>query len=69
VPIARRDGLVRVLGRRFSLALDTWIVMHEDLRNSARCRVTFEALAEGLRAHLAQGAGASDSDGSRQVRP
>ncbi len=54
VPIARREGLVRVLARRFRLSLDTWIVMHEDLRNSARCRVTFDALAEGLRAHLAQ---------------
>ena len=56
VPIARREGLERVLARRFSLALDTWIVMHEDLRNSARCRVTFEALVEGLRAHLAHAA-------------
>lgn len=58
VPIARREGLVRVLARRFSLALDTWIVMHEDLRNSPRCHVTFEALVQGLRAHLAQAAGA-----------
>jgi hypothetical protein len=26
--------------------------MHEDLRNSPRCRVTFEALVEGLRRHV-----------------
>jgi DNA-binding transcriptional LysR family regulator len=53
VPIGRRDGLVRVLARQFSLPLDTWIVMHEDLRTSPRCRVTFDALVEGLRAHVA----------------
>jgi len=53
VPIGRREGLVRVLARQFSLPLDTWIVMHEDLRTSPRCRVTFDALVEGLRAHVA----------------
>src|SRR5215468_1819232 len=53
VPIARRDGLVRVLAKQFSLPLDTWIVMHQDLRTSPRCRVTFDALVEGLRGHIA----------------
>jgi DNA-binding transcriptional LysR family regulator len=53
VPIGRRDGLVRVLVRQFSMPLDTWIVMHEDLRQSPRCRVTFDALVEGLRTHIA----------------
>jgi len=53
VPIGRRDGLVRVLAKQFSLPLDTWIAMHEDLRNSPRCRVTFDALVEGLRDHVA----------------
>lgn len=52
-PIARRDeALVRVLPKQFSLPLETWITMHEDLRNSPRCRVTFEALAQGLRHHV-----------------
>jgi DNA-binding transcriptional LysR family regulator len=55
VPIGRRDGLVRVLARQVSLPLDTWIAMHEDLRNSPRCRVTFDALVDGLRVHLATG--------------
>jgi DNA-binding transcriptional LysR family regulator len=55
VPIGRREGLVRVLARQFSLPLDTWIAMHEDLRNSPRCRVTFDALVDGLRVHLAAG--------------
>jgi len=57
VPIARRDGLVRVLRKQFSLQLDTWIAMHQDLRNSPRCRVTFDALVEGLQEHVA---GATD---------
>jgi DNA-binding transcriptional LysR family regulator len=53
VPIGRRDGLVRVLVKQFSLPLDTWIAMHEDLRHSPRCRVTFDALVTGLREHVA----------------
>ena len=53
VPIARRDGLVRVLVKQFSLPLDTWVAMHEDLRNTLRCRVTFDALVEALREHIA----------------
>lgn len=52
VPIGRREGLIRVLPRQYSLPLDTWIVMHQDLRASPRCRVTFDALVEGLRAHV-----------------
>ena len=51
--IARRDeAIVRVLPKQVSLPLETWITMHEDLRNSPRCRVTFEALVEGLQRHI-----------------
>jgi DNA-binding transcriptional LysR family regulator len=51
--IARRDeAIVRVLPKQVSLPLETWITMHADLRNSPRCRVTFEALAEGLQRHV-----------------
>jgi hypothetical protein len=51
--IARRDeAIVRVLPKQFSLPLDTWITMHEDLRNSPRCRVTFDALVKGLQLHI-----------------
>jgi DNA-binding transcriptional LysR family regulator len=47
--IARRDGqLVRILPKQFAMPLETWITMHKDLRNSPRCRVTFDALVEGL---------------------
>jgi DNA-binding transcriptional LysR family regulator len=51
--IARRDeALVRVLPRHMSLPLETWITMHEDLRKSPRCKVTFEALVEALQRHI-----------------
>ncbi len=49
---ARNKALVRVLAGSFSLAMDTWVVMHEDLRDSARCAVTFAAIAEGLKAYI-----------------
>jgi len=52
VPLAARTpGLVRVLPRQFTLPLDTWIAMHEDLRHSPRCAVTFAALAAGIAAY------------------
>lgn len=52
VPLARRDDkLMRVLPKMISLALETWVTMHEDLRGSPRCRVTFDALVEGLLAY------------------
>ena len=54
-PLARRDArLQRILPEQFRLYLDTWVVMHEDLRNSARCRVTFDALVAGLQHYIAQ---------------
>ena len=49
VPIARRDpALVRVLAGIVDLPLELWIVMHEHLKRSRRCRVVFDALVEGL---------------------
>jgi DNA-binding transcriptional LysR family regulator len=51
--IARRDeALVRLFPRQFSLPLDTWITMHEDLRNSPRCRVAFDTLVKGLQQYV-----------------
>ena len=53
VPIARRDdALIRVLAKHFSLQLETWVTMHEDLRNSPRCRATFDALVAGLQQYI-----------------
>jgi DNA-binding transcriptional LysR family regulator len=55
--IARRDdALVRILPKQFSLPLETWVTMHEDLRNSPRCRVTFDALVKGLQRHVSSAA-------------
>jgi DNA-binding transcriptional LysR family regulator len=53
VPLAAKDkALVRLLRSQFSLTMDTWVAMHEDLRASARCSVTFAALAAGLAAYI-----------------
>ncbi|HTN67631.1 MAG TPA: LysR family transcriptional regulator [Burkholderiaceae bacterium] len=60
VGLARRDAaLVRVLPELFSLRLDTWLAMHEDLRDSPRCSVTFAALGAGLTEYIS---GAPDPD-------
>lgn len=45
---ARDPNLVRVLADSFSLSLDTWLAMHEDLRDSPRCAVTFAAIVAGI---------------------
>ncbi|WP_377296596.1 LysR family transcriptional regulator [Rhizobium sp. SGZ-381] len=48
VKLAQRDpNMVRLLPE-FSLSLDTWVAMHENLRQSPRCRATFDALCDGL---------------------
>lgn len=49
VGLARRDpDLVRLFADDVAPVLDTWLAMHEDLRDSPRCRVVFDALAAGL---------------------
>src|SRR5690606_22429352 len=54
VALARRHaGLAQVLPEHFAFQLDTWVTMHEGLRTSLRCRVTFDALVECLQAHIA----------------
>lgn len=45
--------LVRVLPEAFDLPLEIWIVMHEDLRTSARCRVVFDMLVEEMLRYVA----------------
>ncbi len=45
-------GLVRVLPDAFAVALPVWVVMHEDLRASPRCRAVFDALVAGLAAQI-----------------
>ena len=53
VKLAKQDArLQRVLPEAFALKLDTWVTMHEDLRNSPRCRATFDALVAGLQRYV-----------------
>ncbi len=53
IGIARRDPeLVRILPEAFAVPLETWLVMHEDLRASTRVRRAFDHIADGLRAYL-----------------
>ncbi|MEO6104143.1 MAG: LysR family transcriptional regulator [Pseudoxanthomonas sp.] len=52
VAIAMRSTMLqRVLPDQVSIPLDTWLTMHEDLRNSSRCKVVFDALVHGLLEH------------------
>lgn len=47
--LAERDkNLVRLLPQAFALNLDTWLVMHEDLKASRRTRTVFDYLASAL---------------------
>jgi DNA-binding transcriptional LysR family regulator len=53
VPLAARDPqLVHLLADDLALGLDTWLTMHEDLRNTPRCKVTFDALLVGLQSYM-----------------
>ncbi|WCM26573.1 LysR family transcriptional regulator [Sphingomonas sp. QA11] len=53
VPLAARDpALVRLLPDTFNIDLDTWVVMHEDMRGVARIKTTFDYLAGGLTDYL-----------------
>lgn len=53
VRVAQLDpALVRVLAHPFKPRLTSWLTMHEDLRNSPRCKVTFEALLSGLEQYV-----------------
>lgn len=49
LPLARREPVLeRVLADQFTWPLETWVAMHEDLRQNAACRVVFDALVAGL---------------------
>ncbi len=50
---ARNPDLVHLLPGSIPLGLETWLAMHEDLRNSPRCKATFDALLLGLQNYIA----------------
>jgi DNA-binding transcriptional LysR family regulator len=53
VKLAARDpGLVRLFETEFELPLETFVVMHENLKTTPRCRVAFDVLVEGLLAYV-----------------
>jgi DNA-binding transcriptional LysR family regulator len=55
VGLANRDpSLVRLLADELEIKLDMWIAMHEDLKETRRCRLVFDALAEGLSSYVKQ---------------
>jgi DNA-binding transcriptional LysR family regulator len=57
VKLARDIGdLMQLFVDEFALPLPTWIVMHEDLKDSPRCRVTFDVLVRGLTAYIGSSA-------------
>ncbi len=49
---AREPKLVHLLPESWSLGLETWLTMHEDLRNNPRCKVTFDAVLRGLQDYI-----------------
>ncbi len=49
----REIDLVPVLPGAFRFELDTWLVMHKDLRNTRRMRLLFDHLVESLTAYAA----------------
>lgn len=56
---ARDPQLVHLLPDSFTLGLETWLTMHEDLRNTPRCKVAFDALLQGLQAYMGHEAAAA----------
>jgi DNA-binding transcriptional LysR family regulator len=48
VGLARRDPALVRLFPELAINMDTWVVMHEDLRRSAPARALFGHLAEAL---------------------
>jgi DNA-binding transcriptional LysR family regulator len=49
---ARDSQLVHLLPDVLPMSLETWLTMHEDLRNNPRCKVTFDALLQGLQNYM-----------------
>lgn len=53
VPLAERDGLVRIWpGRERTPHYEVWLVTHQDLRHTARIRAMIDKIAEAFDARL-----------------
>ncbi|WP_211453189.1 LysR family transcriptional regulator [Collimonas antrihumi] len=52
--VKRNPELLPVLPQAVTSELETWIVMHEDLRSSERCRIVFDALVSGVSRYIAE---------------
>lgn len=50
--LARREPRLHRVLPELTMTLDTWLVMHEDMRHNAACRSVFDMLAEGLAAYI-----------------
>lgn len=58
--IGRRDpALVQLFADSFTLNMDTWVVMHEDLRRSTRTRALYDHLATAMSDYTQQHARAA----------
>ncbi|WP_044561767.1 LysR substrate-binding domain-containing protein, partial [Azospirillum sp. B4] len=56
VGLGRRDpDLVHLLPGTLGFDLDTWLVMHPDLKSIRRVRLLYDHLAEGLSAYIRNG--------------
>ena len=51
--LGRRDKLVPILPGALGFQLETWVVMHQDLKSTRRMRLMFDHLVEHLRAYIA----------------
>lgn len=50
--LARREPRLRRVLPELTMTLDTWLVMHEDMRHNAACRAVFDMLAKGLASYI-----------------
>ncbi|HEV7305876.1 LysR family transcriptional regulator [Ensifer sp.] len=66
---ARDPDIVAVLPGLFEMKLDTWLVMHENLKTAPRCRVTFDVLARRLRDYIRASVPASATGDDRPGTP
>jgi DNA-binding transcriptional LysR family regulator len=54
IGLARRDpNLLRLLPD-IEFGMQTFVVMHEDLKSNRRCRVVFDALVAGMSDYVAE---------------